>query len=348
MRHVLPALLFLISTTAAFAQTIVAQTAAPPRSAQPSAPKFELPIDCKFGENCDVMQLVDHDNSTGWRDYRCGYLSYDTHKGTDFRITSIDLMVHGVNVLAAAPGRVTAVRRGMADVSYRLVGRDVVTRRGLGNVVIIDHDGRWRTIYAHLKKDSIRVAKGQKVKSGQIIAQVGMSGLAEVPHLHFGVLRRNQVVDPFNGADASHPCGATGASLWTPQAFRKMRTKNAFILHAGFSDSTKFNRIALTYGLNFKEDFPLKAKNFIFAVDFGGGHKGDEYEIQIKAPGDKILAKTKKTIKKIVGFRFDFVGRKGNGRTWPKGLYKGQFALFRTTNGKRKKVLETERQIWVR
>jgi len=122
-------------------------------------------------------------------------------------------MVHGVNVLAAAPGRVTTVRRGMADVSYRLVGRDVVTRRGLGNVVIISHGGRWRTIYAHLKNDSIRVAKGQKVKSGQIIAQVGMSGLAEVPHFHFGVLRRNQVIDPFNGADASRPCSATGTSL---------------------------------------------------------------------------------------------------------------------------------------
>ena len=177
-------------------------------------------------------------------------------------------MLRGVDVIAAAPGRVSTVRRGMPDVSYKAVGRDVITRRGLGNVVIINHGKGWRTIYAHLKKSSIRVAKGQRVKAGQVIGQVGMSGLAQVPHLHFGVLQNRKVIDPFNGTNSNQDCKSTGSPLWTAKALRKMRYPNVFILNAGFSDSSKFNRIALTYGLDEKDSFYRKAPNFIFAVDF--------------------------------------------------------------------------------
>jgi hypothetical protein len=334
MRRFFAAILFLVTAPAALAQT--------------SPPTFGIPVDCKFGENCDVMLFVDHDRGSGWRDFRCGYLSYDTHKGTDIRIRTIDLMLRGVDVMAAAPGRVSTVRRGMADVSYKAIARDVITRRGLGNVVIINHGKGWQTIYAHLKKGSIRVAKGQAVKAGQVLGQVGMSGLAQVPHLHFGVLKNRKTIDPFNGTNTVQECKSTGSSLWTPKALRKMRYPGAFILNAGFSDSAKFNRIALTYGLDEKDNFYRKAPNFIFAVDFGGARKGDKYVMRIISPNKKILAKSEKTIASIVQFKFDFVGRKGRGRTWPKGKYTGQFELYRTEGGKRRKILETAREIWVR
>ena len=41
--------------------------------------------------------------------------------------------------MAAAPGRITYIRRGMPDISYKAVGREVINRRGYGNVIIINH-----------------------------------------------------------------------------------------------------------------------------------------------------------------------------------------------------------------
>ena len=73
----------------------------------------------------------------------------------------------------------------------------------------------------------------------------------------------------------------------------------------------------------------------------------DEYEMSLISPGAKILARSKKKITRITNIKFDFVGRKGYGRVWPKGTYKGRFELFRTEHGIRRKVLETERIIKV-
>ena len=183
-------------------------------------------------------------------------------------------MLRGVDVVTAANGRVVRTRRGMPDISYKAVGRDVIDRRGLGNVVILDHGGGWQTIYAHLKRHSIRVAKDQQIKKGQVLGQVGMSGLTQNPHLHFAVLHRKAVMNPFTGTSATEKCSTGGESLWAPKARTKLRYPNALVLQAGFSDSAKFNRVALTYGLDLKDEIYRKAPDFIFAVDFGGGRKG--------------------------------------------------------------------------
>ena len=76
-------------------------------------------------------------------------------------------------------------------------GRVIHSGGGLGaygKVVIIKHAGRYSTVYAHNRKN--RVKKGQFVEKGQVIAEVGTSGNASGPHLHFEVRRDRRAEDP--------------------------------------------------------------------------------------------------------------------------------------------------------
>lgn len=63
-----------------------------------------------------------------------------------------------------------------------------------GKVVVIDHGHGLVTRYAHL--DSYAVKKGQRVKTGDVIAAVGATGKVTGPHLHFETLKDGAPVDP--------------------------------------------------------------------------------------------------------------------------------------------------------
>jgi len=54
-----------------------------------------------------------------------------------------------------------------------------------GNTVIIRHSDHLFSAVSHLKKESVKVAKGDYVKKGDVIAHCGNSGRSPVPHLHF-------------------------------------------------------------------------------------------------------------------------------------------------------------------
>lgn len=94
----------------------------------------------------------------------------------------IDLIAgQGTPVIATADGVVLEVKR---------------SGKGPGNIVEIGHDGGYRTLYAHLQ--DIVVRKGERVKAGRKIANVGMSGNSFAPHLHYEVHRDSLVLDPVN------------------------------------------------------------------------------------------------------------------------------------------------------
>lgn len=96
--------------------------------------------------------------------------------------TGIDLIAgQGTPVIATADGVVLEVKR---------------SGKGPGNIVEIGHDGGYRTLYAHLQ--DIVVRKGERVKAGRKIADVGMSGNSFAPHLHYEVHRDSLVLDPVN------------------------------------------------------------------------------------------------------------------------------------------------------
>ncbi len=64
-----------------------------------------------------------------------------------------------------------------------------------GNYIILSHDnGKMTSIYAHLSK--MTVTKGQRVKKGEIIGNVGQTGMATGPHLHFEIRQGGVPLDP--------------------------------------------------------------------------------------------------------------------------------------------------------
>lgn len=64
---------------------------------------------------------------------------------------------------------------------------------GYGNLVIIKHDDRWLSAYAH--NDELLVGEGERVRKGQRIATMGASGTSRT-QLHFEIRRDGQPVDP--------------------------------------------------------------------------------------------------------------------------------------------------------
>ncbi len=65
-----------------------------------------------------------------------------------------------------------------------------------GNYITIEHaDGR-ETKYKHLKKNTMKVKVGQKVKKGQELATMGNTGHSTGVHLHFDVVIDGNRVDP--------------------------------------------------------------------------------------------------------------------------------------------------------
>lgn len=67
---------------------------------------------------------------------------------------------------------------------------------GYGRVVILQHAGKYQTLYAHLNSFRRGIRKGVSVSQGDTIAYVGMSGLATGPHLHYEFLVGGKHVDP--------------------------------------------------------------------------------------------------------------------------------------------------------
>lgn len=90
---------------------------------------------------------------------------------------------------AAAEGT-PIVAAGSGTISFR--GK----KGGYGNTVVIDHDGKHTTLYAHMSRFHKGLSEGDRVKQGDVIGYVGSSGLATGPHLHYEFRVDNVHVDP--------------------------------------------------------------------------------------------------------------------------------------------------------
>ena len=65
-----------------------------------------------------------------------------------------------------------------------------------GNYIRIRHPNGYHTAYGHMLRFRKGIARGDKVRQGEIIGYVGSTGLASGPHLHYEVLINSRFVDP--------------------------------------------------------------------------------------------------------------------------------------------------------
>lgn len=85
------------------------------------------------------------------------------HRGVDYAAP------RGTPIKAAGDGKV--IFRG--------------TKSGYGKVVIVQHGGNITTLYAHMSSFAAKARLGTRVRQGQTIGYVGMTGLATANHLHY-------------------------------------------------------------------------------------------------------------------------------------------------------------------
>lgn len=196
---------------------------------------------------------MDHDSGDRAIDYACGIKAYPGHRGVDILLRNFREQDAGFHVLAAAGGTVAAVVDGFPDRNT-----DWGAGGGFGNHVVVDHADDIRSIYAHLRRESVLVAPGQRVQTGTPLGLVGSSGRSSWPHLHFEVQREGVALDPFTG-----PC-APGEGRW----FQQLDYQDAFLVtDAGILDGTAEPDIALLLERPATvRRFPLDAERFAFWV----------------------------------------------------------------------------------
>jgi hypothetical protein len=97
--------------------------------------------------------------------------------------TAIDsYYIYGESLLAPVDGVVTSVVDGLADQPIGSVDPNPVNQAG--NQVVIAAGGGRYIMFGHIRPGTIRVAVGDRVRTGQVIAQVGNSGNTDEPHVH--------------------------------------------------------------------------------------------------------------------------------------------------------------------
>jgi murein DD-endopeptidase MepM/ murein hydrolase activator NlpD len=132
------------------------------------------------------------------------------HEGLDFAAPT------GTPVYAASDGVVTGAG----------------AERGYGRTVRLRHSGGVETVYAHLSRIARDVRPGERVRQGEVIGQVGSTGLSTGPHLHYEIRMAGRAQDP---SRVALPAGEAlrGPALGAFQERRRVLTRQIAGLSSG-------------------------------------------------------------------------------------------------------------------
>jgi murein DD-endopeptidase MepM/ murein hydrolase activator NlpD len=289
---------------------------------------LRLPVACEIGRTCFVQKYVDHDPSPAMRDYQCGAVGEDGHDGTDIRVPSMVEQRAGIDVVAAAAGKVASTREGVPDAFVRKQERERISQIGCGNAVVIDHGNGWRTAYCHMAKGSLAVRSGREVKAGETIGRIGLSGLTEFPHLHFTVLKDGKPVDPFAYGAPDKSCGG-GKSLWDQGARQALAYQAGSVLNKGFA-AGPVTMEAIETGAAGRETLTAQSPALVAYVRAIGLKGGDVQTLTLFDPQGKALAQNKAPpLDRDKAQWMAFAGIKQPAGGFPPGLYRAVYQVLR-------------------
>lgn len=294
--------------------------------AKSNAPAIVLgkPLDCELGSTCFIQNYADHDPDDGVRDYACGTRTNDGNGGTAFRLPDKVAQDRGVNVLAAAPGVVSAIRDGIPDFDAGVADADLVRGKECGNGVVIDHRDGWQTQYCNMRQGSVRVHQGQKVDTGTVLGLAGQSGFTSFIDVFFIVRHYGRAVDPF--APDAVGCTSAPSSLWAPALQPEMAYHDVQVMNTGFA-STAVSNDDIERG-----NIPVPTADspalvaYVRAIHL---RQGDVQSLVLTAPDDHVVAQNTMPAADHDKAQFMmFEGAKADA-TWQAGLYTAHYEVLR-------------------
>lgn len=309
-----------------------------------AAPQLILPAACSPGTDCWVVNHVDMNPAKDQAaDFTCGPRTYDGHEGTDFGLKDRKAITAGISVLAAAPGKILRVRDAMADAqpTQQQIDQYLAANKGCGNGVLVDHGDGWQSIYCHLKSGSIIVKPDDTVTAGQKLAEIGQSGAAEFPHVHFGLFHNNRTIDPFSGAFADEGCGKTKGPMWLYGISLDYEPLAIFVtgFAAGVPDFEKIKEDSTA-----PDQIAPNAPALTFWAGLFGMRPGDEIILRITAPDGSVFAENTLSQKDEKSRQFYYVGKRVTG-VLQTGPYKGSVTISRAIPGSTEKLTRSAEKI---
>ncbi|MCP5045921.1 MAG: M23 family metallopeptidase, partial [bacterium] len=96
-------------------------------------------------------------------------------------------------VYAPGSGKIVGMVADFPDNTYDEKGKVAQSKKVsldnllsfFGNFVTIDHGNGEFSVICHFKQDTIKVRKGQQVKTGDLLGEMGLSGSTGFPHIHY-------------------------------------------------------------------------------------------------------------------------------------------------------------------
>jgi hypothetical protein len=143
----------------------------------------------------------------------------------------------GAAVRAVAAGEVVAARDGMAEsVPFEAPTTVQAPEDYAGNFATVRIAPGVYAVYGYLEKGSVAVAVGDRVAAGQTLGRLGNSGNSTLPHLHFGLLDRPDLLTgyslPFVFEDFEVTGRITGGdanALQVERAARQVRSAHPLV-----------------------------------------------------------------------------------------------------------------------
>ncbi len=293
-------------------------------------PELSAPLACEPHKTCFIQSYVDLDAGPGIRDFSCGTATYDKHTGVDFRVLSAEASKAGIPVLASAGGAVKGVRDGERDIFVSQTNREDIKGRECGNGVVLDHGDGWETQYCHMKQGSVSVSKGQSVKRGDRLGDVGYSGMAEFAHVHLSVRHNDKVIDPFlpDAVDGACQRDAKGAGMWLPAAAAAFPYKSGEILISGFAGEPP-DHAALEVDHARLAPLTPASPALLFFGRFINLKAGDRVRLVVNGPGGSLVEQLSGPIDRNKATFTSYAGKKRKELPWPLGRYEGRVEIVR-------------------